>query len=413
MKASAHVFLALLALAAAAGEPSPADAVALVRSGDRAGLAAWLARPDADPNKPDPSGWTPLLLAAARGNADLVRLLLENPEHPADPGIRYAHSQALPVHFAAQSGSVETVRLLLDARPRDLEERFPVNGHTPLLQAVFYNRVELTKCLLARGANPAATTLRGLSALDLARQFGNAELIDLLEPCAPSPEAVARDHAENLAHIRKQIPAAEVAAQAAVDTAALAIKEALTDAGMSGTPPAQLLARLRPLLDACDVNRLAGDLHQPLIVIAVTGLNEGPHNDNAAEFRAALVKELLARGADPLKREKHPMATHAVTRAAAFGHATSLSAISATTDKSQLAAALNDLPHVNGFTALHDAVMRAGTAEDPDPYLETIRWARKHGARHDLEDFNGTTQRQHAEAIPDPARREATLDALK
>ncbi|QAZ68270.1 ankyrin repeat domain-containing protein [Solidesulfovibrio carbinolicus] len=416
MKRLSWLWLAPLLLGLSVASPAPAEhttsGTRLVRLGDLDALNAWLEHGSSDPNQADDDGWTPLLAAAARGRADMVALLLKHPGHPSDPGVRFAPSQALAVHLAAQSGDVASVALLLDARPGDLEEKLPVNGHTPLLQAVFYNRTALTKMLLDRGADTAATTLRGLSALALARQFGNSELIGLLETRPPAEEAVAKDYADNLARIREHPASGEEAAQAAVDAAASAIAMALVEAGRQGTPPEELLMRLQQLLDACQVNRLAGDLRQPLLVIAVTGGNAEPHPENARSFRTLLVKSLLARGADPLQKEKHPMGTQSITRAAAFGHVTSLREMAASLEPHRLKAALNEVPAVNGYTTLHDAVVRAGTAADPSGYLETIRWARLHGSRDDLEDFNGLTPRDHAEALADPVRRTLVMEAM-
>jgi catechol 2,3-dioxygenase-like lactoylglutathione lyase family enzyme len=144
----------------------------------------------------------------------------------------------------------------------------------------------------------------------------------------------------------------------------------------------------------------------------VTGPNLAPHAENAATFRTLLVADLLRRGADPLAQERHPMAADAVIRASVFAHIGALRAIADHIPPADLAGALNAVPVINGFTALHDAVVRAGTAPDPTRYLEQIRWERAAGARDDIEDFTGRTQREYAAAISNPERRAAVLDAL-
>ena len=99
----------------------------------------------ADPNAFAPDGFTPLTLAAFFKHAEAARLLLDR---GADVHQRARHEQiqVLPIHSAAaDGGSVEIVRMLLDA-----------------------------------GADPDAEQPGGFRAIDAARQEGNAELERLL-----------------------------------------------------------------------------------------------------------------------------------------------------------------------------------------------------------------------------------------
>lgn len=99
----------------------------------------------ADPNEFAPDGFTPLTLAAFFKHPETARLLLER---GADVHQRARHEQikVLPIHSAAANGgSVELVRMLLDA-----------------------------------GADVNAEQPGGFRAIDAARQDGNAELEQLL-----------------------------------------------------------------------------------------------------------------------------------------------------------------------------------------------------------------------------------------
>ena len=164
------------------------DANKAAARGDTRWLLDWIAK-GGNPDQADAQGWTPLLIASARGRAASVKVLLNNPTHKANPALRFAPSGALPIHMAGQSGDVETARLLLAARPSDINEAWLLNGHTLLLQAAFYGHIDMAKFAIKHGANPAATTVRGLTALDFARQFDNRQLIETLTPSAPSPAA--------------------------------------------------------------------------------------------------------------------------------------------------------------------------------------------------------------------------------
>lgn len=112
----------------AATEPGAVDAWSPARSGELAGLSEALDN-GAGINQPDPAfGLTPLGWAAAAGQLESARLLLDR---GADPNVR------------AQDGSA------------------------PLHTAAFFGRADLVGILLARGADADARTSEGLTARDL------------------------------------------------------------------------------------------------------------------------------------------------------------------------------------------------------------------------------------------------------
>jgi ankyrin repeat protein len=153
-------------------------AVMAARDGDAAWLRQWLAS-GGGPNAYDEFGWTPLLAAAVRGRLNAVEVLLGNENNPADVLTPHRASGAAPIHFAGHSGSVDVAAALLAARPDQLDAVWELNGHTLLLQAVFYGHLDLADFALKRGASTAATTVRGLAALELARQFDNQRMVPM------------------------------------------------------------------------------------------------------------------------------------------------------------------------------------------------------------------------------------------
>lgn len=387
--------------------------VCAARAGDTGALRAWL---DAggDVNVHDNDGWTPLLAAAVRGHADAVDLLLAAGR--ADPALPHAKSGALPIHFAGHSGSIPVAARLLSARPEHLDEVWLLNGHTLLLQAAFYGHVELARWAVAQGANMAATTLRGLGAFDMAAQFQNAPLMEALRPYDASAEMKHAYYAELLQRIEPEVPPQERGAQQLADALVAAMAHGLTHAASDRMVTDATLESIRQLVVrlGADVNRPGGVLRQPPLVVVVTGNNGTPANRDVAEFRLRVAERLLEYGADPTRAEVHPMGADAFIRACVFNHLEILELMALYVEPDVLAAALNRLPVVNGLTALHDSVLRASTAAPDriDGYLAQIRWAVSCGARWDIEDFSGRTQRSIAENAADPAARARILDAL-
>jgi ankyrin repeat protein len=386
--------------------------VAAARAGDIEALDAWLGEAH-DPDQPTADGWTPLLWAAARAHVPAIDLLLAR---GAEAGRRHPHSDELPVHLAAQSGVVEAVGRLLDRRPGDLDAVCSVNGHTPLLQAVFYGHLPLAAALLERGADTARTTARGLGPLELAAQFENDAMVELVRPHDRPAADKAAAYRDYLAAVAPTVAPGEEGAQARSDRLATAIEQGLAQAAHDPEAVERTLAAVRHLLDeeGTDVNRLGGPLQQPPIITTVTGNNGFPPNPAMDRLRTGLADLLLERGADPTVHEKHPMAVQAVIRAAVFNHLDILRRFATVITPQQLADAINEWPPVNGLTALHDTVLRA-TMADParfEGYLDQTRWFMANGGRADIEDFAGRTQRNLAEAAADPKVRRRLLDVL-
>lgn len=136
---------------------------------------------DSDPalvNAYAPDGFFPLGLAAFFKHPAAVRLLLE---HGADPNQESRHSQIVvrPIHSAAaDGGSVEVARLLIDAGS-DVNARQP-DGGTALHTAAHEGNRDLVDLLLARGADASLLMHERDTPADVAARQGHAELAERL-----------------------------------------------------------------------------------------------------------------------------------------------------------------------------------------------------------------------------------------
>ena len=189
----------------------------------------------------DGYGKQPLLLAASRGQTDLVKQILSRGTevnlqdkfgrtalHHACRGAHVAIVELLlsheakvnlkgegrggPLHAAVAAGSKEIVELLLgrgaDVNAENRHRKTPLHpacalghleiaesllarganlgatdlaGYTPLHRAAMYDRAEIAKLLLEEGADPLARDREGKTALDRAREMGRAKCAELLE----------------------------------------------------------------------------------------------------------------------------------------------------------------------------------------------------------------------------------------
>eukprot|EP00752_Nemacystus_decipiens_P005121 g4646.t1 len=133
-------------------------------------------------------GLTPLMLAAFRGHARIVRLLLNKGASSSvvgDDGIT-------ALQASAQEGHAAVVKLLVEAGA-DLEVMTPCRGLTPLYIATTNGHLEVVRVLLEGGANPNTRDLEsGATPLYVAAQDGHAEAVKALLQAKADPIAMAR-----------------------------------------------------------------------------------------------------------------------------------------------------------------------------------------------------------------------------
>ena len=190
-----------------------------------------------------------LLDAARRSDAAAVRTALRagaNPNAAQGDGLT-------ALHLAAEKGSLEVTRLLIDAKA-NVEARSRIGGYTPLHVAAQNAHAPVVTALLAAGASPRATTTTGGSTpLHLAAKALNGEaavraLLDkgadvnaregsagqtpLMFAAAYGRTATVRELMRGGADAALATEAVDVLRQVAIDRAAQArLRQALEDLG--------------------------------------------------------------------------------------------------------------------------------------------------------------------------------------
>jgi ankyrin repeat protein len=138
-------------------------------------ISLLLAETAKDFDAPGPGRWTPLMQASLDGFADVCALLIQR---GAGINTQTDHDKETALHLAAGGGHLETVTVLVKkGASLDLQDR---EGETPLIRAVLQDKIETAAYLLGRGADPAKKNTDGKTALDIAKEHKNKELINLL-----------------------------------------------------------------------------------------------------------------------------------------------------------------------------------------------------------------------------------------
>jgi ankyrin repeat protein len=124
-------------------------------------------------------GRPPLAWAAEEGNVATLKCLLEhgaakNPQH-----------LAAALSAAAARGPLRAVQLLLE-HGDDPKIPSAIAGYTPLMWAAYSEEqnADIVRLLLAKGADPKAKGADAQTALDLAKKHGRTPIVELLEQAA-------------------------------------------------------------------------------------------------------------------------------------------------------------------------------------------------------------------------------------
>jgi ankyrin repeat protein len=133
---------------------------------------------------------SPLMLAALRGQLELVKKLVERDADVNKTGWT-------PLHYAATGGHVPVIEFLLE-HSAYIDAESP-NGTTPLMMAAMYGSPEALKHLIQAGADLQIKNGANMTALDFALKGNRPNNIELMQ------EGLRREAAREA---RKQAPAA-------------------------------------------------------------------------------------------------------------------------------------------------------------------------------------------------------------
>ncbi|OOG57513.1 ankyrin repeat domain-containing protein [Polaromonas sp. C04] len=132
---------------------------------------ALLDAPKIDVNVRNQQDESPLMIAALKGELDMVRELIAKGADVNKPGWA-------PLHYAATGGHLEIMSLLLD-NSAYIDAASP-NGTTPLMMAASYGTPAAVKLLLDEGADPTLKNQKGLSAINFAQRANRQDSADLI-----------------------------------------------------------------------------------------------------------------------------------------------------------------------------------------------------------------------------------------
>ncbi|MEM7553771.1 MAG: ankyrin repeat domain-containing protein [Cyanobacteria bacterium P01_A01_bin.84] len=161
----------------AASKAARAEMLGSAAFGDNVQLVRDFLQQGIDVNGTEkPGEWSALMYAAAKGHIDIVQILLA-----AGADVNYAaNSGQTALSESVYWGHLEIVNLLISAGA-DINTCEMEDNTTPLMKALsFGNRTEIIKVLLKAGADPNIRNDADMTALGIAKESENTEIVEIL-----------------------------------------------------------------------------------------------------------------------------------------------------------------------------------------------------------------------------------------
>lgn len=128
-----------------------------------------------NPDEQDARGWTPLMIASAEHNKEIVELLLE---YGANPNIKnYLNRTAL--NYSSRYGFIEIVKLLLKNGANPNIDNI-INENSPLMAASEFGHLGVVKLLIEYGADVSFKYFNNKTALNLAEENKHGDIAKVL-----------------------------------------------------------------------------------------------------------------------------------------------------------------------------------------------------------------------------------------
>ncbi|HRZ39496.1 MAG TPA: ankyrin repeat domain-containing protein [Candidatus Omnitrophota bacterium] len=166
-------FLVLMGSVLLSGCTTMGGVADMADQNNMAGLRG-LVQQGADVNTPGLLGFTALHNAALKGNAEMVKFLLD---HGANTEVEVL--SVTPLLQAIWKGHTEVVRLLV-AAGANVNRAQSSHGATPMTYCGAYGNAEIARILVDAGADVHAKDKRGKTAVDLAVEYKNFEVLAVL-----------------------------------------------------------------------------------------------------------------------------------------------------------------------------------------------------------------------------------------